>query len=206
MLRLMAREVLDNSVFVVACCVISAIIITILIVMTVSGVAHAGIVGSWMLTGLLLLVFGAFGAAQMYGDRGNRVSTLLATQAVTRDRILMARILTGILTVLIALVPAVIVAVVLLRLRLAHPEFYSQMIWHIAAVLLLMGLASHCVGLLMGWTSNRVRVSLGLIGLLAVLVSLVVIKGFDASAIALLGLLILAGWARIWHTFTSTTL
>jgi hypothetical protein len=206
MLRLMAREVRDNSVYVGACCVISAIIITILIFMTVSGVADAGIVGSWILAGFLLLILSALGAAQMYGDQGHRVSTLLATQAVTRGRILMARILTGVLVVLISLVPPLIVAGMLLKLRLSHLGFYSRMIWHIAAVLLLVGVACHCMGLLIGWTSNRVRVSLGLVGLLAVLASLVAIKGFDASALALLGLLILAGWARIWHTFTSTSL
>jgi ABC-type transport system involved in multi-copper enzyme maturation permease subunit len=206
MLRLMAREVLDNGVLIGACCVISAIIITIVIFKVVSDVMNPGIVGAWVLMAFLLLVFGVLGVTQMYGDRGHRVSTLLATQAVTRDRILMARILTGVLTVLVTLVPALVATGVLLKSRVLHPEFYSSMALHIAAALLLAGLASHCIGLLVGWTGNKIRVSLGLVGLLAVLASLVAIKGFDASTLALLGLLILAGWARIWHTFTSTSL
>ena len=165
-----------------------------------------GIIVAWLITGLLFLCFGVLGIAQMYGDRANRVSTLLSTQAVTRNRILIARILAGVLTVLITLVPVLVAGVVLLRSKAPPLEFYSRMVWDISAVSVLVGLACHGVGLLIGWTSSKARLIAGFFCLLLLLLSLVVVKGFGPWAVALLALLILAVWGRIWHTFTSASL
>ena len=85
-------------------------------------------------------------------------------------------------------------------------EFYSQMVWDICAVLLLAGLACHSMGLLIGWTSSKARLIAGFPCLILLLLSLVVVKGFGPSTAALLTLLILVVWGRIWHTFTSTSL
>jgi hypothetical protein len=67
-------------------------------------------------------------------------------------------------------------------------------------------LACHAVGLLIGWTSSRARLIAGFVCLMLLLPSLVVIKGFGPWVVALLALLILAVWGRIWHTFTSASL
>jgi ABC-type transport system involved in multi-copper enzyme maturation permease subunit len=206
MLRLIAREIQDHGVYFGACCVLSAIIISALLCMIVYGVAGGWIWLACTMAGLLFLAFGVLGAGQMYGDRANRVSALLATQAVTRSRILAARVLTGIVTVAVTLVPVLVTTVVLLRLKAPPLEFYSRMVWDISIVLALTGLACHGMGLLIGWTSSKSRLITGFLCLMLLLASLVVVKGFGPPAMALLALLLLAVWGRVWHTFTSTSL
>jgi ABC-type transport system involved in multi-copper enzyme maturation permease subunit len=206
MLRLIVREIQDNSVYFGACCVLGAITISVLVCMIVYGITSGGIHIAWTMVGFLFLTFGVLGAAQMYGDRANRVSTLLSTQAVTRNRILAARVLTGVATVLITLVPVFVASVVLLRLKMLPLEFYSRMVWDISIILALTGFACHGVGLLIGWTSSKATLIVGFLCLLMLLASLVVVKGFGLSAVALLVLLILAVWGKIWHTFTSASL
>jgi len=206
MLTLIAREIRDNSVHFGACCVISEIIVAAIVCMILYGVVGAGVLIMYMFGGLLFLDFGVLGAAQMYGDRANRVSTLLSTQAVTRSRILIARVLTGVVIILISLIPAIIASVILLKLRKPPLEFYSQMVWDISIILVLTALACHAMGLLVGWTASRARLILGFVCLIVLLASLVVVKGFGPSAMAVLALLIAAIWGRIWHTFTSTSL
>jgi len=206
MLRLIVREIQDHSVYFGACCVLSAIIVSVLIRMIVHGITGTGVSIAYVATGFLFLCFGILGTAQMYGDRANRVSTLLSTQAVTRSRILAARVLAGIVIVLITLIPVLVVAVILLRLNEVPLELYSRMVWDISIVLALTGLACHGMGLLIGWTSSKSSLIVGFLCLMLLLASLLVVKGFGPSAMALLSLLILAAWGRIWHTFTSTSL
>lgn len=206
MLTLIAREVRDHSVHCSACCVLGTIIVAAMICMIVYGIVGEAVFAACLLAGLLFSGFAVLGAAQMYSDRANRVSTLLSTQAVTRSRILVARVLTGVVTVLISLIPALIASILLLKLRRPPLDLYSRMVWDISIVLVLMGLACHAMGLLIGWTGNRARLILGFICLIVVLASLVVVKGFGPSAMAFLTLLIAAVWGRIWHTFTSASL
>lgn len=206
MLTLIAREIRDHSVYFGACCIISVIIIAAIIWMILYGVMGAGVSIMWTFGGLLFLDFAVLGIAQMYGDRASRVSTLLSTQAATRSRILLARILTGVITVLLTVIPAIIATVLLLKLRKPPLEFYSRMVWDISIVLILMGLACHAMGLLVGWTGSKARLFVGSVCLIVLLASLVAVKGFGPSAMAFLVLLVAAVWGRIWHTFTSTSL
>jgi ABC-type transport system involved in multi-copper enzyme maturation permease subunit len=170
------------------------------------GITGGGMSIAYIMSGFLFLAFAVLGATQMYGDRANRISTLLSTQAVTRNRILAARILTGVLAVLITLGPLLGAAIVLLTLKAPPLELYSRMVWDIPVVLLLTGLACHGAGLLIGWTSSKARLIVGFVCLLLLLASLVVVKGFGLLAMVLLALLILAVWAKIWHTFVSASL
>jgi len=206
MLKLIAREICDHSVYFGVCCVLSAVIVATLICMIVYGIVGAGVLIACMVAGLLFLGFGALGVGQMYADRANRVSTFLSTQAVTRNRILVARILVGVLTVVVTLVPALVSGIILLTLKKPPLEFYSQMVWDICAVLLLMGLACHSMGLLVGWTGSKARLFVGLLCLMLLLPALVVVKGFGPATAALLALLILVVWGRVWHVFTSASL
>lgn len=206
MLTLIAREIRDHSVYFGACCVISAMMVAAIVCMIIYGVVGLGMAMVYLFGGLLFLDFAVLGAAQMYGDRANRVSTLLSTQAVTRSRILIARALTGVVTVLVSLIPTLVAIVLLLKLRKPPWEFYSGIVWDVSIVLILMGLACHAVGLLAGWTSSRASLLVGCICLILLVASLVVVKGFGLSAVGVLALLLAAVWGRIWHTFTSTSL
>jgi hypothetical protein len=155
---------------------------------------------------LQFTILGVLGTAQMCGDRANRVSTLLSTQAVTRNHILVARILAGVVALLVAMVPGLVACVLLLRLRFSPLDFYSRMIWDVSIVLTLLGLACHGAGLLIGWTNSKAKVMAGFTCLLLLLASLVVIKGFGLSAMLVLALAIAVFWGRTWHTFTSASM
>ncbi len=206
MLSLIVREVRDNNVYFGACCVLSTIVVVAMILMAVYGFVDPGIGAIYACGGLLFTVLGALGVAQMYGDRANRVSTLLSTQAVTRSRILVARIVAGVVVLLVSLAPVFVATLFLLKLRFPPLQFYSQMVWDISIVLVLLGLACHGAGLLIGWTSSRARLVAGFPCLLLLLASFIVIKGFGLSAMLLLALFIAVVWTRIWHTFTSASL
>ncbi len=135
MLSLIVREIRDHNVYFGVCCVLSAFMVVAIVLMAVYGIAGQGIAAVCMCSGLLFTVLGVLGVAQMYGDRANRVSTLLSTQAVTRARILVARILAGVLILLISLIPVLVASVVLLKLQFPPLEFYSRMVWDISVVL-----------------------------------------------------------------------
>jgi hypothetical protein len=62
------------------------------------------------------LGFSVMGAIQMYTDRTRNISAFLSTLPVRRSQILIARIVTGLLTILTFFVPAIIAVVFLLRL------------------------------------------------------------------------------------------
>lgn len=206
MFTLIARELRDHSVYLGVCCVLSIFIVATLVYMIVYGITSDGISVAWLITAVPFLCFGVLGTAQMYGDRANRVSTLLSTQAVTRSRILVARILAGVVIILVTLIPVLVTGIILFRVKAPPLEFYSRMVWDISAVLVLVGLLCHSVGLLIGWTSSKARLMAGFFCLMLLLLSLVVVKGFGPWVVALLALLILAVWGRIWHTFTSASL
>jgi len=159
-----------------------------------------------LLTFLLLLGLYALGAAQMYGDRANRISSLLTTQAVTRSRVLAARALVGLLAVLAVLLPVVVTAVVLLWAFLPPLDFYRRLLVEIPLTLALTAFACHSAGLLVGWTTNRIRLLAGAVLLVTAVASLLWIKGFGPDVMAVLLLFIAATLLRTWHTFTSTSL
>jgi len=205
-LTLIVREIRDNHVYFVLSCILSAVIVAAMIIMMVYGVNEEAMIAVYLCGGLQFTVLGVLGTAQMFGDRANRISTLLSTQAVTRNHILIARILAGVVTLLIALVPGLVGCVLLLRLRFPPLDFYSRMIGDVSIVLALAGLACHGAGLLIGWTNSRARVIAGLPCLLLVVASLVVIKGFGLSAVVVLALAIGVFWGRTWHTFTSASM
>lgn len=206
MLALIAREIRDQMVYIGACCTLSVIMIVSAVSLYVWAVEGGLFIFSALLMNVLFLGFFVLGVSQMYGDQANRISVLLSALAVTRSRILAARVLVGALTVLASLIPFVATIVILLQLAMPPLEFYSRMVWEISATTILMGFACYCLGLQIGWTSNRVRLILGTLFGVAVLVSLLVAKGFGPGVMLLLLLFIAAALTHTWHRFTSVSL
>jgi hypothetical protein len=206
MLSLIVREIRDNIVSVALPCLISALGITVAIIFAFSPVREGVVVPIGPFISILLLAFCGLGAAQAYGDRANRISSLLATLGVTRNRIFAARVLAGLLTVLVSLVPLAATTILLLWMFMPPLEFYGRMVVEISLTVLLAAVACYLAGLLVGWTTSKAWLLAGCVLLLLSLVSLVVIKGFGPDAMALLLLFIGAALWYAWHTFTSTSL
>ncbi len=206
MLSLIAREIRDNIVSVALPCLVSALGITVAIIFAPSQGWGGVFPPTILFTPVLLLVFCALGASQAYGDRANRISSLLATLGITRNRIFAARVLAGLLTVLVSLVPLVVTTIVLLWVFVPPLEFYGRMVVEVSLTLLLTAAACYVGGLLVGWTTSKAWLLAGTVLVLLFPVSLVIIKGFGPEAMAILVLFIAAALLYAWHTFMSASL
>lgn len=206
MLSLIWREMHDNMVGVVTPFLAGGIMIALAVYIAVSqGVPHI-VAPLGMLTLVLLIGFCALGAAQMYGDRANRISSLLSTRGVTRRRIFAARVFVGVLTVLISFLPVTFTIAILLAVSGPSLTLYWRLIVELSVTAILAGFACHAIGLLIGWTTSKAWLLVGNLLLAPLLVSLVWIKGFGPEAAALLLLVIGAILLRVWRTFAAVSL
>jgi hypothetical protein len=155
---------------------------------------------------ILVIGFPAMGATQMYTDRTRKVSAFLSALPVTRGRILVARIITGILAILTVLAPLTITSLVLWHLLVPPVPIYPGLIFDMFVTALLMAFACYCLGLLTGWASNKVTPTLAGLALTFVLIPLIMVKGFGLHTTVILVLFIIASLIRIWQKFMSTAL
>ena len=215
MLTLIKREIRDHIVYLILAASLAVIFILVSfpIVSQFGSITEAsnnvmGIpvgIGIPVVTVVIIGICG-LGAAQMYSDRTRKISAFLSTLAVSRNRILLARILTGILVILTLLVPLAITAVILLRLYVPPVMIYPSMVFEIFVTVFLMAFACYCIGLQIGWNSNAVTPTLGALFLTGILVPLIIVKGFGLQIVVILVLFIIASLIRIWHTFMTTSL
>ncbi len=213
MFALIKREIQDHIIYFIGAAVFAAVFI----IMSIS-ILHnynprqnppvfAILLGVPAVT---IVIFGicAMGATQMYLDKTRKISALLSTLAVSRNRILLARIIAGILAILTLLVPLTIAAVILMRFFtiLIPIPMYPGMVFEISVTVYLMAFACYCIGLQTGWNSNPLTPSLGALFLTCIFVPLILIKGFGVHIVIILVLFIVASLLRTWHTFMSTPL
>jgi len=206
MLTLIGRELRDNLAHLILTAFFSLCTVAIAIVTAYWGIPSAGLLIAVIMGIILVILYTTLGAAQMYTDRANRVSSLLATLAATRGRILVARVLAGVLIILASLAPLLITAVAIASLEDMPLAFYRGTIAEVFATAVLASFACYCVGLLLGWTTIKAFPVLGLLFLMALVVLLVVIKGFVPTAIVLLLLFSIACLVHVWYRFTSLPL
>ncbi len=215
MFALIKREIQDHIVYFIGAAIFSAIFI----IMSISVINQYDPKDPpvfeilFGVPAVTIVIFGicAMGATQMYLDKTRKISALLSTLAVSRSRILLARIIAGILAILTLLVPLTIAAVILLRLftlGTLHIPFpmYPGMVFEISITVFLMAFACYCIGLQTGWNSNPVTPSLGALFLTCIFVPLILIKGFGLYIVVILVLFIIASLLRTWHTFMTTSL
>jgi len=208
MFTLIKREIQDNIAYFIGAAVLSAILVALLIPVMYSDPVERPVFIGLSLPVILALIIGCagMGVTQMYLDRTRKISALLSTLAVSRNRILLARIIAGILAILTVLLPLTVTAVVFRRLLLPPIPIYSGLIFDISVVAFLTGFACYCLGLQTGWTSSKITPTLGALLLTCVLVSLIPVKGFGLHIKAILVLFIVASLTRTWRKFMSTSL
>ncbi len=209
MLALIKREIQDYLVYFIA-----AIVSSVALVALLSAAAYnLGEIESSILAALsipmliiLVIVFSAMGVTQMYLDRNRRISAFLSTLPVTRSQILAAKIVTGLLAILIVLLPVTIAAVALRHLLLPSLPVFAKLITDFVTTTFLMLFACYCLGLLTGWTASKITPTFGALGLNLILFTLIIVKGFGLEIKLLLVLVIAACLMCTWHKFTSTSL
>lgn len=210
MFTLIKREIKDHYVYFVAAVIFASILISIsLSPISESHRHYRAVYGLGVvltITAIVISGFFAMGTGQMYTDKNRKISAFLSTLPVSRSRILIARIITGTLTILTLIVPQIIVTIILLRLYAPPVPVYSGFIAEVFTGIFLTAFACYCIGLQAGWNSTSLVPALGGLGLTCILVSLIIVKGFGLHIIVILLLFIAASLVRIWHLFTSTPL
>lgn len=214
MIALIKREIRDLAVYFLLGAILMFILTGVLVYNVAVGLENNRDMGipSVMYEMLILpfillpLIAAAFGASQMNFDRDKKISSFLAALATTRQQILSAKIITGILWILLVLLPIAVADVVLLkvfpRVAVSDGGFLVRLLVNI----FLCGLACYSFGLLIGWRSGKLVPALGVIGVTAILVSLMVIKGFGLQTSILFLLFISAAITRTWQNFMSLSL
>ncbi|MBN1805014.1 MAG: hypothetical protein JW837_07175 [Sedimentisphaerales bacterium] len=216
MFTLIKREIRDHIVYLILAACLAGIFILISVPVVSrynssqdrgSSDSQAVIMGVGIPASIIVILgICGLGAAQMYLDRTRKISAFLSTLAVSRGRILIARIATGILVILTFLLPLIGTVVILFRLFVPPILFSGGMIFEIFLTIFLMVFACYCIGLQTGWNSNPITPSLGGLFLTGIFIPLVLIKGFGLQVVVILALFIVASLIRIWHTFTTTSL
>lgn len=208
MWTLIKREMDDCRVFFVAAVGYAVCVILILI----SAVYSAGMSMSYvksaspvmLLTGMVL--FCLMGAGQMYLDRTRRISCFLSTLAVTRSRIFVARVITGLLLIFLTIAPIAAAGMVIVRVLYEPIPVYQRMFGELVGTVFVLSIAAYSLGLLTGWARGRVLSVLGGAVLTFVLAPVVVIKGFGAETVILLSAFIVISLIRSRQIYASTPL
>ncbi len=210
MFTLIKREIQDHIIYFIGAVFFSAIFIAILLSTARRSDSKdppiLSIGFGVPLVTLVVIGFCGMGASQMYTDKTRKISAFLSTLSVSRSRILLARIITGILAILTLLLPLTVSIVFLLRLFPPPIPMYQGMVFEIFTAVFLMAFACYCIGLQTGWNSSKIIPTLGGLLLTCILVPLILIKGFGLHIVAILVLFIAASLIRTWHTFMSTPL
>lgn len=209
MFTLIKREIEDHLVYFIGAIILSAVLVALL----TSAIYYDDPGEGTVFVGLsipaivvLIIGFPGMGASQMYTDRSRKISTFLSSLPVTRCQILTARIITGILAILVVLVPLTVTGTILWRLFTPQIPIFPGLIFDLSVVTFLMGFACYCLGLQTGWTTSRITPSLGGIILTCIFVPLIIIKGFGPQIKIILLLFIAASLIRTWQKFKHTAL
>jgi hypothetical protein len=157
---------------------------------------------------LPIIIFGFFamGAVQMDTDRIRKISAFISILSVSRNRILLAKIIAGLLAILIALVPLTVTVTILLQIHAPPIPIFYVMVLEIFSGTFLITLACYFIGLQAGWNSGRLPPVIGGLVLTCILATLILIKGFTPEIMVILSLFIVASLIRTWHLFMSTPL
>ncbi|HUT45126.1 MAG TPA: hypothetical protein VMX36_02525 [Sedimentisphaerales bacterium] len=208
MLTLIKREIRDNIVYFLGAAILTAILIVITVSVAYNMGRDYGVYAGLSLPVIVILMIGfsGMGVSQMYTDKARKISAFLTALPVSRNQILLARIVTGILAILTVVLPFIITSMALAYLFVPPIPIFSSMIFDIFAVAFLLGFACYCLGLMTGWTASKITPIPGCLVLTFILTSLIIVKGFGSCAKGILTLFIVACLIRTWQKFMSTSL
>lgn len=210
MFTLIKREVRDHLGFFISAMIFSGILVGLSISLLFEyrhverAVARMGAL--IIAVSIVILGFFAMGAVQMYVDKTRRISAFISTLPVSRSRILLAKLIAGVLAILTLLIPLTIAAIILFRLLSPPIPLYGGVIFEGFTGIFLTAFACYCIGLQIGGSSGKPGAALGGLALTFILISLICIKGFGAPIVLILVPFNITSLIRVWHTFTTTSL
>jgi hypothetical protein len=210
MFTLLKREIQDHFVYFIAAALFAAAIVRAVLSIAYNARENdvAEIATALMIPTSIIVSLGfvAMGVSQMRIDRNVKVSFFLTTLPISRSLIFAARIITGILAMLVLLVPILITVVFVIGLFLPDYPLYEGLASEIFTAVFLVGFACYCVGLQIGWSDNRFAPVAGGIVFTILLGSLIAIKGFGPEIWPIVLFFIAASLLRTWQKFTTNIL
>jgi hypothetical protein len=209
MFTLIKREVIDNIIFFVASALFAAILVAIMFTISLGDVDEEiriySVAGLFPVAGAVFIGLSWMGATQMHMDRTKKIYSMLFTKPVSRSQVLFVKIITGLLAILLLLLPILATAGFLLKnvdaaeLELIFPGIFIP----IAISVLMLFFGCYCLGLVCGLSSNKIIPAFGGIVLSVLLVPIVFIKGFGFEALGILVLFVVACLLFVWKRFLS---
>jgi hypothetical protein len=213
MRTLIKREIQDHIVYFLGAIIITVILICLTVFMVYNIVYKYDrgdsivYLGSLLPVSVILMIgFSGMGISQMYTDRARKISAFLSILPVSRNHILLARIITGILAILTVFLPLIATCMALRYLFAPPIPVLSGIIYDIFIVVFLLGLACYFLGLMTGWTTSKIAPAMACLVLTFILSSLIIVKGFGLCIKGILILFIIACLIRTWQKYTSTSL
>ena len=114
MFALIKREILDHIIYFIGAAAVSALLIgaSVPAILRYDGRTPPmfPVALGVSVAAIVIICICGMGAAQMYLDKTRRISAYISTLPVSRNRILIARIVAGALAILILLVPLAVLA------------------------------------------------------------------------------------------------
>ena len=208
MLTLIKREIQDHIAYFLGAVILTAILIVITVLVVYNIDHDAGVYAelTFPVSVILMIGFSGMGVSQMYTDRTKKISAFLTALPVSRNQILLARIVTGILAILTVVLPLLITSITMTYIYAPPIPVFYDMIFDIFAAIFLLGFACYCLGMMTGWTAGKIAPTLGCLGLTFILTSLIIVKGFGPCTKGILLLIIVACLIRTWQKFITTSL
>ncbi|MHC4115643.1 MAG: hypothetical protein ACYSSL_10060 [Planctomycetota bacterium] len=205
---------IDNIVFLIAAGLAAAMLVGIMLTMSLGDQS----IGSEVVKGELIAITALFpvggavfiglsfmGATQMQMDKTKKIYSMLFTKPVSRSQVLFAKIVTGLLAILVVLLPIFAAAGFLLKnldveeLELLFPGIFIPT----ATGVLMLFFGCYCLGLVCGLSSNKIIPVFGGVVLSVLLVPIVVIKGFGFESLGIIILFVCLCLLFVWKRFLS---
>ena len=209
MFTLIKREVIDNIMFFIAAALFAAIFVAIMFTMNLGDEMEEGrliaITALFPVAGAVFIGLSWMGATQMHMDRTKKIYAVLFTKPVSRSQVLFAKIITGLLAILVLLLPVFATAAFLLKNHDAE-EFellFPGIFIPIAIGVEMLFFGCYCLGLACGLSPNKIIPAFGGVILSALLVPIIFIKGFGFEALSILILFVCLCLLFVWKRFLS---
>jgi len=214
MLTLIKREIEDNfGLFIIglATSLIYVCWLSTTVAMQAEKWVPTGLNGAMYNIFILLIPVTAFlatalGSAQMYKDKNQKISAFLLTLATTRNKIISARIIAGLILILMVIVPIAITELILVQVFPVLIPYPKTLIIKIFVTMFLMSLCCYSVGLTVGDNKRR-HISQIAGGIITVIIlTLIIIKGFGIETALMLVIITAALLGKVWQKFSTAAL
>jgi len=207
MYTLIKREIEDHIIYFLGALILSLLFTASIAAKGFGGEPVEGLRTTLAAIGITLacatIVICALGMSQMHTDKNRKISAFLSTLPVSRNQILAARVITGLLALLVLLAaPAITVEILLSTLR-QEEAIYKYFTVEIFSAVYLLGLGVYCTGLMCGFSSSKIVATLGSLVLSVVLLTIILIKGPDIETLIILLVYVSASLAYTWRKFST---